>query len=67
MPDILQPVTSSSSGVVNGAAITLTYNTGAFARSPADITNLNTASGTINQRLMIRFDDVRFYSGDSAS
>ncbi len=66
MADILKPVIASND-VKNGTAITITFNTGEYERVDNQITNLPIASGTTNQRLSIRFDDVRYYTGDSAS
>lgn len=66
MADVIKPVIPAND-VKNGAAITFTFNTGEYAQYDSQITDLQIASGTTNQRLKTRFDDVRFYTGDSAS
>lgn len=63
--DVLKPVIPANA-VKNGAAITFTTETGEFAQHDVQVSGLHIPSGTTNQRLSIRFDDVRYYTGDSA-
>ena len=66
MADILKPVIASND-VKNGAAITFTLHTGEYAQHDVQVSGLQIPSGTTNSRLSVRFDDVRYYTGDSAS
>tara|TARA_Y100001973_G_C5130454_1_gene297463 strand:- start:574 stop:774 length:201 start_codon:yes stop_codon:yes gene_type:complete len=66
MADVIKPVIPANA-VKNGAAITLSLNTGEYERVDSQITDLQIASGTTNQRLSTRFDDPRYYTGDANS
>lgn len=66
MADVIKPVIPAND-VKNGAAITFTFNTGEYAQHDVQVSGLQIPSGTTNQRLKTRFDDVRFYTGDTAS
>tara|TARA_R100000008_G_C3566741_1_gene159563 strand:+ start:184 stop:384 length:201 start_codon:yes stop_codon:yes gene_type:complete len=66
MADVIKPVIPANS-VKNGAAITLSLNTGEYERVDNQISDLQIASGTTNQRLKTRFDDPRYYTGDANS
>jgi hypothetical protein len=65
MPDVITNAHSSVTTIVNGAAIVHVKKTGEYESYPSQITTLNIPSGTLNTRLKTRFDDVRYYTGDS--
>jgi hypothetical protein len=67
MSDVITNAHSSVTTIVNGAAIVHVKKTGEYESHNSNITTLNTPSGTLNTRLKTRFDDVRYYTGDSAT
>jgi|SaaInlV_100m_DNA_2_1039680.scaffolds.fasta_scaffold145222_1 hypothetical protein len=72
MSDVITNAHSSVTTIVNGAAIVHVKKTGeyeSYASEPggSGITTLNIPSGTLFTRLDTRFDDVRYYTGDSAT
>ena len=52
--------------IKNGGLITLVYETGTAA-SGEPLLNQFVPTGTMKTRLEDRFDDVRYYTGDTAS
>ena len=72
MSDVITNAHSSVTTIVNGAAIVHVKKTGEYESHTSDvggfgITTLNIPSGTLFTRLDTRFDDVRYYTGDSAT
>ena len=83
MADVIKYAHSSTTTVQNGRAVTGVQRNGVFETMPSggvtinsfvssgvnDTTPFGTAggSGVIFDRLQDRFDDVRYYTGDSAS
>ena len=65
MSDVITNAHSSVTTIVNGAAIVHVKKTGEYESYPSEITTLNIPSGTIFTRLDERFDDVRYYTGDT--
>jgi len=65
MSDVLKPVITSNE-IKNGSMVTYTNNTGAFSKRDPDL-NSFVPSGTLQTRLEDRFDDVRYYTGDTSS
>jgi hypothetical protein len=63
MSDVIRPVITTNV-IKNGSVITYQNNTGAFSKRDPDV-NSHQASGTIQTNLKDRFDDVRYYTGDS--
>ncbi len=63
MSDVIQPIIGGNS-IKNGSIITYQNNTGEFSKRDPDV-NQFVPSGTIQTRLDTRFDDVRYYSGDT--
>ncbi len=57
---------SNSNPIKNGGLITLVYETGTAA-SGEPLLNQFVPTGTMKTRLEDRFDDVRYYTGDTAS
>ena len=66
MPDHIVIKANTSNPVKNGGLITLVFNTGTSA-SGETLVNQFVPSGTMQDRLKDRFDDVRYYTGDSSS
>lgn len=66
MPDHIVIKANTSNPVKNGGLITLVFNTGTAA-SGEPLVNQFVPSGTMQDRLKDRFDDVRYYTGDSSS
>lgn len=67
MSDVITNAHSSVTTIVNGAVIVNVKKTGEYKDYNPQISDLVVASGTLFSRLDGRFDDVRYYSGDSAS
>ena len=72
MSDVITNAHSSVTTIVNGAAIVHVKKTGVYESYNSEvggsgITTLNIPSGTIFTRLEGRFDNVRYYTGDSAT
>ena len=69
MPDEItnRAKSSSSTSINNGGIVTFVQETGEYATASGSMINKFVASGTLEDRLRDRFDDYRFYSGDSAS
>ncbi len=65
MSDVIQPIIGGNS-IKNGSIITYQNKTGEFSKRDPDV-NQFVPSGTIQTRLDTRFDDVRYYTGDSPS
>tara|TARA_Y100000004_G_C8715619_1_gene327845 strand:+ start:177 stop:401 length:225 start_codon:yes stop_codon:yes gene_type:complete len=72
MSDVITNAHSSVTTIVNGAVIVHVKKTGEYESHASEpggsgITALNIPSGTLFTRLGTRFDDVRYYTGDSAT
>jgi|TARA_R110000824_G_scaffold133318_1_gene296093 hypothetical protein len=67
MSDVITNAHSSVTTIVNGAAIVHVKKTGEYESHSSDITTLNIPSGTLFTRLDTRFDDVRYYTGDTVN
>ena len=67
MSDVITNAHSSVTTIVNGAVIVHVKKTGEYESHNSDITTLNVPSGTLFTRLDTRFDDVRYYTGDTDS
>ena len=69
MPDEItnRAKSSSSTSINNGGIVTFVQETGEYATASGSMINKVVASGTLEDRLRDRFDDYRFYTGDSAS
>lgn len=65
MSDVLQPVIGSNT-IKNGSMVVYQANTGSISKRDPDV-NSFIPSGTMYTRLDTRFDDVRYYSGDTAN
>tara|TARA_Y100000593_G_scaffold25147_1_gene50209 strand:+ start:390 stop:803 length:414 start_codon:yes stop_codon:yes gene_type:complete len=70
--DVITSAHRLTATIVNGAAIVSVKKTGDYesftsSAGGSDITTLNVPSGTMSARLGTRLDDVRCYTGDSAS
>ena len=65
MSDVLQPVIGSNT-IKNGSMVVYQANTGSISKRDPDV-NSFIPSGTMYTRLDERFDDVRYYSGDTAN
>lgn len=65
MSDVLRPVITSNE-IKNGSMVTYQNNTGSFSKRDPDL-NSFVPSGTMKTRLEDRFDDVRYYTGDTSS
>ena len=63
--DNLQPIISSNE-IKNGSAIVYQNQTGRYSKRDPQL-NSFTPSGELNTLLYERFDDVRYYTGDSNS
>ena len=63
MSDVLKPIIGSNP-IKNGSVVTYQNKTGQFAKRDPDL-NSFVPSGTLHTRLATRFDDVRYYSGDT--
>ena len=57
---------NDSNPIKNGGMITLVFETG-IAASGEPLVNQFVPSGTMQDRLKDRFDDIRYYTGDSSS
>ena len=66
MPDEVVRAARDGNPINNGGLITLVFQTGTAA-SGSPLVKQFVASGTMQERLNDRFDDVRYYTGDSAS
>ena len=66
MPDDMQPVITTNE-IKNGSMVTLVFETGSNSQIRHPEVNLHEASGAMNARITGRFDDPRYYTGDSAS
>ena len=65
MSDVLRPIIDVNP-IKNGSIITYQNKTGEYSRRDPDV-NQFVPSGTMFTRLDTRFDDVRYYSGDTAN
>ena len=65
MSDVLQPI-NGSNPIKNGSLVTYQAKTGDNRKRDPDV-NSFVPSGTMLSRLDTRFDDVRYYSGDTAN
>jgi hypothetical protein len=63
MSDVLKPVIAVNP-IKNGAIVTYQNKTGEYSRRDPDV-NQFVPSGTMFTRLDTRFDDVRYYTGDT--
>jgi|TARA_R100000988_G_C3931044_1_gene131456 hypothetical protein len=66
MPDDMQPVITTNE-IKNGSIVTLVFETGSNSQIRHPDVNQHEASGDMNARITGRFDDPRYYTGDSAS
>lgn len=67
MSDVITNAHSSVTTIVNGAVIVNVQKTGEYQDYNPQISDLVVASGTLFTRLDTRFDDVRYYTGDTDS
>ena len=69
MPDEItnKAKSSSSTSINNGGIVTFVRETGEYVAASGSMINQFVASGTLQSRYQDRFDDYRFYTGDSAS
>ena len=69
MPDEItnRAKSSSSTSINNGGIVTFVRETGEYVAASGSMINQFVASGTLQSRYQDRFDDYRFYTGDSAS
>jgi hypothetical protein len=67
MSDVIKFAHSSTTGFKNGSAITSVQKNGDYKSIEAEIQDLTITSGTIHDWYTDRFDDVRYYTGDSSS
>jgi hypothetical protein len=65
MSDVIRPVITANT-IKNGSVVIYQNKTGEFSKRDPDL-NQFVPSGTIQTRLDERFDDVRYYSGDTAN
>jgi hypothetical protein len=65
MSDVLQPIIGSNS-IKNGSMVTYQSKTGESRTRDPDV-NSFVPSGTMITRLDTRFDDVRYYTGDTSN
>jgi hypothetical protein len=63
MSDVLRPIIDVNP-IKNGSIITYQNNTGEFSKKDPDL-NSFVPSGTMVADLNDRFDDVRYYTGDT--
>jgi hypothetical protein len=66
MPDEITNLAKSSAGINNGAMITFAQETGMYITDSGSMINHFVPSGTIESRYESRFDEYRFYSGDTS-
>ena len=69
MPDEItnRAKSSSSTSINNGGIVTFVQETGQYATASGSMINQFVASCTLQSRYEERFDDYRFYTGDSAT
>ena len=67
MPDEITNKAKSSTEINNGGIVTFVRETGEYIAASGSMINQFVASGTLQSRYQDRFDDYRFYTGDSAS
>ena len=67
MPDEITNNAKSSTEINNGGSVTFVRETGEYVAASGSMINQFVASGTLQSRYQDRFDDYRFYTGDSAS
>jgi hypothetical protein len=68
MPDeITNRAKSAVSPINNGGIVTFVQETGQYVTASGSMINQFVPSGTLQTRLEDRFDDYRFYSGDTSS
>tara|TARA_R100000808_G_C2094023_1_gene113358 strand:+ start:455 stop:658 length:204 start_codon:yes stop_codon:yes gene_type:complete len=65
MSDVITNAHSSTATIVNGATVVNVQKTGEYKDYNPQISDLVVASGTLFTRLDTRFDDVRYYTGDT--
>ena len=66
MPDEIVKAVKDGEPIKNGGNITLVFETGTAA-SGLPLVNSFVPSGTMRTRYDNRFDDIRYYTGDSNS
>lgn len=66
MPDEIVKAVKDGEPIKNGGTITLVFNTGTAASGLPEV-NSFVPSGTMLTRYTNRFDDVRYYTGDTAN
>lgn len=64
MPDEIVKAVKDGEPIKNGGIITLVFNTGTAASGLPEV-NSFVPSGTMLTRYTDRFDDVRYYTGDT--
>ena len=67
MTDEITNKAKSSTEINNGGIVTCVRETGEYVAASGSMINQFVASGTLQSRYQDRFDDYRFYTGDSAS
>ena len=67
MPDEITNKAKSSTEINNGGIVTFVRETGEYVAASGSMINQFVAYGTLQSRYQDRFDDYRFYTGDSAS
>ena len=67
MPDEITNKAKSSTEINNGGIVTFVRETGEYVAASGSMINQFVASGTLQSRYQDRFDDYRFYTGDSAT
>lgn len=66
--EAIRPVTTAAAGIQNGSIVTMVFESGAGSvQKRAPDLNQHETSGAMNIRTSGRFDDVRYYTGDTPS
>ena len=63
-PDVVVPVIPANT-VKNGSMVVLVFETGITSKRDPDFNHINIPSGTLEDRYAERFDDIRYYTGDT--
>ena len=67
MSDVIKNAHSSITTIVNGAVVVNVQKTGEYQDYNPQVSDLVVTSGTLFTRLDTRFDDYRYYTGDTDS
>lgn len=65
-PDVVVPVISANT-VKNGSMVVLVFETGLVSKRDPDFNHINIPSGELETKYCDRFDDIRYYTGDTDS